>query len=166
MQNYIDEVQEPDDIRRGMMNRPRSQPDPRSVEGRLEAETEPNPLAINMVESAGEVIVETVIPATDPADIDVLIDGSRLTIAADVLDDYGSEDDLVHLNELIHGRYERSVQIPTEVDVDGVEAEYDNGLLTVRFPKAHPGVFEKIAEGVNKALSGSKSGTRIPVERR
>jgi len=158
--NNVDEMDHPGDLRHGLMNEPRS-----SV-NRMDAEGTSNPLDIRMVETGGKIVVQTVIPGVEPADIDVQVDGDRLTISANVLDDYGSDDTLVHLDELIHGRYERSVSIAADANVDGVEASYKHGLLTVTFPKSHPGKKGRAKVPVKDALPGDKHQANIPVVRK
>jgi HSP20 family protein len=41
----------------------------------------------------------------------------------------------VHLMEIDHGRFQRAVQLPGNVNIDGIEAFYRNGYLWVRIPK-------------------------------
>jgi HSP20 family protein len=38
--------------------------------------------------------------------------------------------------ETFHGKYRRSLRLPSEVDPDAVKATYRNGILTVTLPKA------------------------------
>lgn len=40
--------------------------------------------------------------------------------------------------EILYGRFETHVHVPGAVDVDGIEATYQNGFLNVRLPKAKP----------------------------
>jgi HSP20 family protein len=42
----------------------------------------------------------------------------------------------IHRSERAAGRFVRTVELPTEVDADGVKARYVNGLLLVVVPRA------------------------------
>jgi len=41
----------------------------------------------------------------------------------------------LHLMEIDHGRFSRTVELPENVDIDGIEAFYRNGYLWIRIPK-------------------------------
>ncbi|MDY6914556.1 MAG: Hsp20/alpha crystallin family protein [Planctomycetota bacterium] len=41
----------------------------------------------------------------------------------------------LHLMEIDHGRFCRSLELPQDVDIDGIEATYRGGYLWVRMPK-------------------------------
>lgn len=42
----------------------------------------------------------------------------------------------MHLMEIDHGRFCRTLELPSAVDVDSVSAEYRNGYLWIRLPKS------------------------------
>ncbi|MHC4982176.1 MAG: Hsp20/alpha crystallin family protein [Planctomycetota bacterium] len=46
-------------------------------------------------------------------------------------------DDIVclHLMEIDHGRFSRALELPEDVDADGIEAKYRSGYLWVKLPK-------------------------------
>ena len=48
-----------------------------------------------------------------------------------------TKDDIVclHLMEIDHGRFCRALELPKDVDVDGIEAKYSCGYLWVTMPK-------------------------------
>jgi len=41
----------------------------------------------------------------------------------------------LHLMEIDHGRFQRAIELPENVDIDRIEAFYRNGYLWVRIPK-------------------------------
>jgi HSP20 family protein len=41
----------------------------------------------------------------------------------------------LHLMEIDHGRFCRTIDVPGNVNVDGIQASYKNGYLWVRLPK-------------------------------
>ncbi len=49
-----------------------------------------------------------------------------------------------HLVERSFGSFRRSFTLPRNVRADGITADFENGLLTVRLPKAEEAVSRKI----------------------
>jgi HSP20 family protein len=71
-----------------------------------------------------------------PEDIDVSVSGDLLTIKAEVKEEKEVKEENYFRRERRFGTFCRSVTLPIEVDVDKAKAEYENGVLTLTFPKA------------------------------
>jgi HSP20 family protein len=74
-------------------------------------------------------------PGLDPATIEVNLQQGVLTISGDRASDLPAAADnnaTVHINERFAGRFRRVVNLPDDVDPDGVSAEYRDGALHVR----------------------------------
>lgn len=90
---------------------------------------------VDLAEDEREVLVRAEIPGVDPQQLDLSVLGRELWIAGekkDPLDRSGKE---VHLSEIRYGKFRRSIPLPSEVDTEHVEADYTNGVLTVRLQK-------------------------------
>lgn len=75
------------------------------------------------------------LPGVDPGSVDVDVDGGTLTISAQRI--ARSEDGVQWLaNERFSGRYRRQLSLGENVDVPGISATYENGVLTVTIPLA------------------------------
>lgn len=82
-------------------------------------------------EDSGEVYqVRAELPGVPRACVDIEIDGRELHIR-------GTLDDTAHGNALRRraGSFSYGIRIPGDVDVDAVEADLRDGVLTVRLPK-------------------------------
>ena len=92
---------------------------------------------IDFTETDTEMRVAAELPGIDEKDIQVSLDEGLLTIRAERNAEVKNEDakEVRHL-ETFHGKYERSLRLPSEVDPDAVKAVYRNGILTVTLPKA------------------------------
>ena len=80
--------------------------------------------------------------AADSLDID--LDRNVLTVSAERK--WRSEDgDKIFLAERRQGRFSRQVHLGDGLDVDGIEADYHDGVLTIRIPVAERAKPRKVA---------------------
>jgi HSP20 family protein len=91
---------------------------------------------VNLYDDGEAFTVEALAPGVDPARLDVTVAGSTLTIAGEKPGPAGVPPERIHRSERAAGRFVRTVELPTEVDADGVRAQYRNGLLLVTVPRA------------------------------
>lgn len=85
-------------------------------------------------DKAYTVSVET--PGVRKEDIEVTVDGGRVTIAVESRREREKKDDeQVVLSERYYGKAYRSFSLPGEVDEAHTEARYEHGTLTLTLPK-------------------------------
>lgn len=89
--------------------------------------------------------------ATDSIDIDV--ERNVLTVIAE-RSWSREDDDQVYLNERRQGAYRRQVHLGDGLDVDGIEADYHDGVLTLRIPVSERAKPRKIAINTGSSPSG------------
>lgn len=70
------------------------------------------------------------LPGFASEDVDVFVENNMLTIQAERHQEAGGEGN----GGVWDSNYRRSVSLPENVDQEGIEANLDNGLLTVRIP--------------------------------
>ena len=95
----------------------------------------PQEVPINIYETEEDVVVVAPMPGVEPEDIDIQMQGSRLTLRA-ALRGPGQQDRRYLLHEWTYGPYERSVDLPVQVDTQGAHASHGNGVLVLSLPKA------------------------------
>ena len=91
---------------------------------------------VNVYESPEEVLVQCEVAGVDAGDLDVSITGETLTIkgAKRPLPD---EEKLNFVRrERGSGEFTRMIVLPDAVEADRIEANLDNGIMTIRLPKA------------------------------
>jgi len=87
-------------------------------------------------ESDAAYTVLAEVPGVGKEDIHVSIDGSVVTLRAEVKQqDKRAEGEKVLRSERYYGAVARSFQLPVEVDAAQARAKYDNGVLTLTLPK-------------------------------
>ncbi|NYZ15654.1 Hsp20/alpha crystallin family protein [Azospirillum sp. RWY-5-1] len=93
----------------------------------------PDP-AFDVAENDEALTVKADLPGVDEKDVEVVLDGSLLTIRGEKRSERDEEKDQYHLVERSHGSFTRSFRLPFD-PADGVRAAFDKGVLTVTLPK-------------------------------
>ncbi len=93
-------------------------------------------LPMDVAENDDAFIVTASVPGMNPDDLDITITDNVLTIKGEYKADETVEDEQYHIRERRYGSFGRSITLPVTVNADGVEADYNNGVLTLTVPKA------------------------------
>jgi HSP20 family protein len=93
-------------------------------------------LAVDVVENKDDFIIKASVPGINPDDLDVSYADDTLTIKGEVKADNEVKENQYHLRERRYGSFARSISLPTKIKGDAIEAAYQNGVLTLRLPKA------------------------------
>lgn len=104
-------------------------------QGRALAPAVAGSLAVDMYETEEDIVVQTALPGIDPADLNVNVSGNTLTIRGETKAEEEMAEENYICRERRRGAYARSVTLPVAVEADEAEADYENGLLTLRLPK-------------------------------
>ncbi len=91
-------------------------------------------LDLSETDSALEVRID--VPGVTAKDIDIQINGNLLTVAGERQEEKEEKGKTVHRVERSYGNFSRSVTLPCAVVEGEVAAEYQNGVLTIKLPKA------------------------------
>ena len=78
--------------------------------------------------------VRMALPGIDPDDVKIDLNGDTLTVAGERSS--RREDAELSRSEISYGKFERMLTLPTNVDTDRVEANFDNGMLDLSLPLA------------------------------
>ncbi len=90
---------------------------------------------VNLYETEREYVLTAEVPGLRGEDLDVTLDGQRLTLRGERRIDAPAENVSVHRRERQAGVFHRTVALPENVDREKVEATYRHGVLVVRIPK-------------------------------
>jgi HSP20 family protein len=90
---------------------------------------------LDMYETKDELVIAAELPGVNEKDVEVSMTGDVLTLrgarAAPDLSQHAQ-----YRGERSFGRFERSVALPIPVQADRVKASYQDGVLTIKLPKA------------------------------
>jgi HSP20 family protein len=98
-------------------------------------EEEEGQLAVDMFQTANEIIIQAVVAGVKPDELDVSITQDMVTIQGKRQRQRETSGDDYYYQELYWGGFSRSVLLPQEIDADASEATLKNGLLSIKLPK-------------------------------
>lgn len=96
-------------------------------------------LAGELEETDKDVVVRVEVPGMGKDDCQITLEGNLLRLSGEKRFERDRHDSTYHVMERAYGAFERTIALPTEVDIDRAEANVKNGVLTVRLPKSGNG---------------------------
>ena len=75
-------------------------------------------------------------PGVNKEDIKIDVQENNLTISGERKSSKEQNDEGMYYRERTYGKFERTFVLPKSIDVDRIEAHYENGVLNVALPKA------------------------------
>lgn len=97
-------------------------------------------LDVNIREEEGAFVLNAPVPGLKAKDL-------KVEVLADVVrieGNYSQSEEKYLLQELPIGSFHRVLRLPSEIEADRVEARIDDGLLSLRLPKAESALPRKI----------------------
>jgi HSP20 family protein len=102
---------------------------------------------VDVSETESEVRVRASLPGIKPEDLDISVQGDLLTIRGETREETSSSGENWHRREIRSGSFARSFSLPSDVDSDACEANFENGILELRLPKREEAKPRKIEVG-------------------
>ena len=92
--------------------------------------------AVDAQETDKEYIVKADLPEVRKEDVKVAIEDGVLTLEGERKQEKEEKNKKFHRVERVYGKFVRRLALPLEVDAQKVAAEFKDGVLNVRMPKA------------------------------
>lgn len=118
---------------------------------------EDSQVALDMYQTDDNVVVKASLPGLKAEDVDISIEGSVLTIKAEIQESTEEEKEDYVLRERRSGSFHRSVRLPRSLNTDETEATFEDGVLTVTIPKAEEAKPKAIKVKAGKQIEGKKA---------
>jgi HSP20 family protein len=99
------------------------------------ASTPMGTLPLDIFERSGNLMVRASVPGIDPKELEIQIENNVLTIRGEAHQEAETNDEKVYRREVSYGSFSRSVRLPEGLNLDGVDAEFKNGLVTITLPR-------------------------------
>ncbi len=100
---------------------------------------------INLEENDNEWILSAELPGVKKDDVKVNFQDNILTISGEKKFDKEDKKKNFHRIERSYGRFSRSIQIPSSIVLDKIDAKYEDGILNITLPKAEDAKPKQIA---------------------
>jgi HSP20 family protein len=117
----------------------------------------------DVVETERDIMVVVDVPGCAPGDIELVLENNLLTINGERRSQWGENDDRrsFHLAERRYGRFSRAFVLPRDVDQEGIEARFENGVLTVNIPKSEKARRRRIEIQTGQSAQTSEKGRKM-----
>lgn len=92
-------------------------------------------IRVDVRESAEQYVVQAELPGVKKEDIQVQIDGNRVSISAEVRRDEKAQGERILRTERYVGAMARSFALASEINDQAAHARFENGVLTLTLPK-------------------------------
>jgi len=92
-------------------------------------------IPLDVVQEADAIIVHASLPGVNPEAISVAIDNDVLTIRGQTAGERERREGNFLMRERRAGRFHRALRLPDTLDTEKAQPRYDNGVLTIAFPK-------------------------------
>jgi HSP20 family protein len=107
--------------------------------------------AMDVVESDDHYVLRADLPGLSEADVNVELDDHVLTISGKRSTEHEETKNGYRRVERSYGSFSRSVSLPEGVDADGIQANFDKGVLEVKVAKPEQIKPRKVAIAVGSA---------------
>lgn len=92
-------------------------------------------LPVDLYETAGEIIIQTLIAGVLPEHLTINITRDVVTISGRREENRAIPEENYHIRELYWGTFGRTVTLPAEIEIDTAEAIERHGMLMIKLPK-------------------------------
>jgi HSP20 family protein len=92
--------------------------------------------ALDITTTPDELVVKASVPGWRPEDVEITLTGSTLTISGEMKEEARREEESWILNEIRRASFSRTLELPEGLVGDRATATHENGILTLRIPKA------------------------------
>jgi HSP20 family protein len=114
----------------------------RALENRLSSDWLGNTTAgtgsyppVNLFQKGDDLVAIIELPGVNPNDLNIQVKNNSIRIAGRKSVDY-PEQASAHRRERLWGEFDRTIAVPMQIDPDGIEAKYNDGVLALVIPRA------------------------------
>lgn len=93
-------------------------------------------LPVDVTNGSDSITVEASLPGFKPEDVEITVENGVLSISAETSSERREGEGETLVQEIRRGRVNRTIALPTGVEPDKATASFEDGVLTLRIPKA------------------------------
>lgn len=102
---------------------------------------------LDLAEQDDSFLIEVDLPGVRPDDVEVTLDQNLLTVRGERRTSSILTKENVRRSERRYGSFLRTISLPSHVDADGIQADFEDGVLHITVPKAEQAKPRKIKVG-------------------
>lgn len=93
-------------------------------------------VSLDVAENEDGYIVKASLPGIKADDVELTLEDNVLTVKGETKSDETIDEAQYHVRERRYGSFSRSIRFPVLVKSEGVQANFEDGVLTLNVPKA------------------------------
>lgn len=90
---------------------------------------------LDVREGDKELCITAELPGVKESDVDLRIEGDMLTLSGEKRNEVDQQRENFHVMERSYGRFRRTIQLPFAPNPEQVQADFEQGVLTIRMPR-------------------------------
>lgn len=91
--------------------------------------------AVDVIEEEKLFRISVELPGVEPKSIEVTVFDNTLAVTGEKMDKREKNAESYYLREREYGSFQRFIEMPAGIDLDKIEAEFADGVLTIVLPK-------------------------------
>jgi HSP20 family protein len=125
--------------------------------GQLISTLRPDAIPVDVLEQDDAFEVRASVPGVKPEDVEVTVQGERVTIRAEVRASEQQRGENWLMREQRFGTIQRTVTLPSPVSSDNAEARIEHGILSLRLPKLQGAQARRISVATTASGTSTES---------
>jgi HSP20 family protein len=91
--------------------------------------------AVDIYETDHDLVLKAELPGIDPKDVDIRVENGTLYLRGERKQEKDVKEGSYHRVERSYGSFTRTFALPNTVNVEGIKADYSDGVLTLTMAK-------------------------------
>jgi len=118
---------------------------------------------MDVLEDENEFLVRVSLAGMRPEDVHITVHGNDVTIRGEIKAEEERQASEYHIRERRHGVFQRTVSLTAPISPEKAEAQFENGVLTLRMPKAEEAKPKEIRIG-GRSQTGARAQVGGPAQ--
>ena len=91
--------------------------------------------ALEVFEKEDKYVVKAEVPGLKEEDVDISVSDDTLCLKGEKKTEHEVKEEEYHWSERTYGSFLRTIRLPSNVDAEKIEANYENGMVEIILPK-------------------------------
>ena len=116
---------------------------------------------VDIYEDERSITLKVEVPGMDEKDLDIKLENNTLTVSGERKFEKEEKEENFHRIERRYGSFSRSFTLPNTVESENVQANYENGILSIKLAKraeARPKQIKVTAGSSPRTIEAGKKG--------